>query len=149
MDALVVAVPVDRALDVAATKLLEDLAFLRVALAEVLTEVLHGPVVTLEQCTERTAWSDGGELAVVTDEDHLCTGGVTCLEEVHEVAIVGHGGFVEDHDMSRVEVDAAVVDPPPQRRQRARVVGSGFAAEGARCLARGRRAEHGVAGGSV
>src|SRR5262245_2943826 len=112
MDALVVEVPVDRALDVAAAELLEDLAFLRVVLAEVLTEVLHGPVVTLEQCTERTAGTYGGELAVVTDEDHLCTGGVTRLEEVNEVAIVGHGGLVENHDMPTIEVDTAVVDPP-------------------------------------
>ena len=61
-------------------------------------------VGAVEEPGERAAGADGAELAVVADQHHLRPRRVRRDEEAEEVAVVGHGGLVEDDHGPGVEV---------------------------------------------
>ena len=70
-DALVAGEPVDRGVDVAGAELGEGLAFGDVGLADVLGEFPDAATESFREGSEAAAGADGGELAVVADEDQL------------------------------------------------------------------------------
>ncbi len=70
--------------------------------------------MAVDERSERTAGSDGGELVMITDEHERRVRLVDGEGQAGEVGVVGHAGLVDDHDGARVEGHLAVVESPEQ-----------------------------------
>ncbi len=57
----------------------------------------------LQQGGEGAAGTDGGELPVIADQDELRVRPFDGQDEAGQVGVVGHAGFVDDHDGAVVE----------------------------------------------
>lgn len=107
-------VPLDRLATIAVTKVGERVDLARITLADVLVEDVDD--LAVGDPFESAIGADSAELAVVADQDDLGPGHVGGGDESQEVVVVNHPGFVEDHHRRLVELRAAVVQSPKQRR---------------------------------
>ena len=70
--------------------------------------------VTFPDGVDGTAWTDGGQLPLITDQHELRTGPFDPHGEAQQVRIRGHGGLVKDHHRAVVEGVVVVVEAPQQ-----------------------------------
>ena len=146
VDPTVAGVPGHGLSDAPVAQLGERGALGRVGLAEVVAEGEDVGGVALGEGAERSARPDGSELAVVADDDQLRPGALDSGEEAHEVDVGRHPALVEDDDVPVGERQAAVLEAPGERGDRARCH-PGALAEVACRLAGGGGPDHLVAGG--
>ncbi len=70
-------------------------------LSDVLVEYVDH--VTVGDPFEASSWTDGAELAVVADHDHLGSRQVSGGQQSEEIVVVRHSRLVEDHHGRLVE----------------------------------------------
>jgi hypothetical protein len=121
MDPAVAGVPGDGCFDVAVAELGESGAFCGVGLAEVVTESPELLGWRSARAVRAPPRADSAELAVVSDDDQLCSGSFDRSEEPGDRDICRHGPLVEDQHVLVRKDQAVVIESPGNRRDRARV----------------------------
>jgi hypothetical protein len=97
-----------RLLDQPGPDQLQGLAFPDLLLAPVLHEL--GGAEAEAEGAEAAAGVDGGQLPVITDQDHLGLGVVGVLEEAGERAAADHAGLIDDQHGAGVQLLTTAVE---------------------------------------
>jgi hypothetical protein len=142
-DAVVAEVLAERVLGFAVAELVESIAFPGVDLPDVVPQLERKP--TLHERAEGAARLEFGQLPVIAYEHDLALGGKHGVDELGDLPRRDHARLI-DHEHAPLRHRPPTAPQVGQQRERARALDPGPVLQLGRGPARGRNAEHRMAG---